>query len=186
MASTSCGARPPRLTASRSRWSSSAVRLRAPTAPHPPHQVEEYEVLDGRCEVVLDGEWRTLAPGESATVPLEAVRTFRNHSGGVVRVRNWQRPAMRFEDLIERTCHTLQAAGVKRSATRGSFSTSRGACWNSTTRSSPGEGVSAFRCRLWRASHNCFPRRLADLHGSSWHSDCRAFTRGAHCAVMAM
>jgi hypothetical protein len=32
----------------------------------------------------------------------------------VVRVRNWHRPAMRFEDFIERTSHTLQAAGVKR------------------------------------------------------------------------
>jgi hypothetical protein len=32
----------------------------------------------------------------------------------MVRVRNWHRPAMRFEDYIERTCHTLQAAGVTR------------------------------------------------------------------------
>jgi hypothetical protein len=32
----------------------------------------------------------------------------------VVRLRNWHRPAMRFEDFIERTSRTLQAAGVKR------------------------------------------------------------------------
>jgi hypothetical protein len=76
--------------------------------------VEEYEVLEGRLDVVVDGEWRTLAPGESATVPIGALHTFRNRSGGVVRVRNWHRPAMRFEDFIERTCRTLQAAGVKR------------------------------------------------------------------------
>jgi quercetin dioxygenase-like cupin family protein len=86
--------------------------------PPPPHihpqQVEEYEVLEGRFELVVDGEWRTLAPGESATVPIGALHTFRNRSGGVVRVRNWHRPAMRFEDFIERTCRTLQAAGVKR------------------------------------------------------------------------
>jgi hypothetical protein len=36
----------------------------------------------------------------------------------VVRVRNWHRPAMRFEDFIERTSHTLQAAGVKRKRDR--------------------------------------------------------------------
>jgi len=86
--------------------------------PPPPHihprQVEEYEVLEGRFDVVVDGDWRTLAPGESATVPIGALHTFRNRSGDVVRVRNWHRPAMRFEDFIERTCRILQAAGVKR------------------------------------------------------------------------
>jgi mannose-6-phosphate isomerase-like protein (cupin superfamily) len=86
--------------------------------PPPPHihprQVEEYEVLEGRFDVVVEGEWRTLAPGESAAVPIGALHTFRNRSGGVVRVRNWHRPAMRFEDFIERTCRTLQAAGVTR------------------------------------------------------------------------
>jgi len=86
--------------------------------PPPPHfhpqQVEEYEVLEGRFDVVVEGEWRTLAPGESVSVPIGVLHTFRNRSGGVVRVRNWHRPAMRFEDFIERTCHTLQAAGVKR------------------------------------------------------------------------
>jgi quercetin dioxygenase-like cupin family protein len=77
-------------------------------------QTEEYEVLEGRFDVVVDGEWRTLAPGESAQVPVGALHTFRNRSGDVVRVRNWHRPAMRFEEFIERTCHTLRAAGVKR------------------------------------------------------------------------
>ena len=86
--------------------------------PPPPHihpqQVEEYEVLEGRFDVVVEGEWRTLAPGASVSVPIGALHTFRNRSGAVVRVRNWHRPAMRFEDFVERTCHTLQAAGIKR------------------------------------------------------------------------
>jgi len=86
-----------------------------PPPPHiHPHQVEEYEVLEGLFDVVVDGEWRTLARGESATVPVRALHTFRNHSGGVVRVRNWHRPAMGFEDFIERTFRTLQAAGITR------------------------------------------------------------------------
>ena len=86
-----------------------------PPPPHVhPHQVEEYEVLEGCFDVVINGEWRTLGRGESATVPVRALHTFRNHSGRVVRVRNWHRPAVRFEDFIERTCRTLQAAGVKR------------------------------------------------------------------------
>jgi quercetin dioxygenase-like cupin family protein len=86
--------------------------------PPPPHvhpqQTEEYEVLEGRFDVIVDGVWRTLTVGESASVPIGAAHTFRNRSGEVVRVRNWHRPAMRFEDFIERTCQTLRAAGVKR------------------------------------------------------------------------
>jgi mannose-6-phosphate isomerase-like protein (cupin superfamily) len=86
--------------------------------PPPPHvhrhQVEDYEVLAGRFDVVVDGRWRTLAPGESTSVPLGALHTFKNRSGETVRVRNRHRPAMRFEEFIERTCSTLRAAGVKR------------------------------------------------------------------------
>lgn len=79
-----------------------------------PHQVEEYEVLTGHLDVVIDGRWRTLAPADSASVPVGALHTFRNRSGDTVRVRNQHRPAMRFEAFIERTSRTLQAAGVKR------------------------------------------------------------------------
>jgi mannose-6-phosphate isomerase-like protein (cupin superfamily) len=86
--------------------------------PPPPHvhrhQVEEYEVLEGSFDVVVDGRWRTLGPGETAAVPIGALHTFRNRSGAVVRVRNWHRPAMRFEDFIERTSAVLRAASVTR------------------------------------------------------------------------
>ena len=86
--------------------------------PPPPHvhrsQVEDYEVLEGSFEVVIDGRWRTLSAGQSASVPIGALHTFRNRSGHVVRVRNWHRPAMHFEEFIERTCEVLRAAGVRR------------------------------------------------------------------------
>jgi quercetin dioxygenase-like cupin family protein len=86
-----------------------------PPPPHVhPHQVEDYEVLEGRFDVVIDGQWRTLAPGDTASVPLGALHTFKNRSGETVRVRNRHRPAMRFEEFIERTSGTLRAAGVKR------------------------------------------------------------------------
>ena len=84
-----------------------------PPPPHVhPHQVEEYEVLEGSFDVNVEGRWQTLGPGESASVPLRALHTFRNRSGAVVRVRNWHRPAQRFEDFIEQTFETLRAAGV--------------------------------------------------------------------------
>ncbi len=86
--------------------------------PPPPHvhrhQVEEYEVLEGQLDVVIDGAWRTLGAGQEASVPIGALHTFRNSSGNVVRVRNRHRPAMQFEEFIERTCTTLNAARITR------------------------------------------------------------------------
>jgi quercetin dioxygenase-like cupin family protein len=86
--------------------------------PPPPHvhpsQVEDYEVLEGSFEVVIDGRWQTLSAGDFASVPVGALHTFRNRSGDFVRVRNRHTPAMRFEQFIERTCEVLRAAGVRR------------------------------------------------------------------------
>ena len=117
--------------------------------PPPPHvhahQIEEYEVLAGRFDLVMEGRWRTLEPGESAEVAVGALHTFRNRSGEPVRVRNQHRPAMRFEEFIERTCHTLRAGESRASATRGSPSTSRWSCWTSKGRSRRGAPASGLR-----------------------------------------
>lgn len=92
--------------------------LPARCVPPPPHihrqQVEDYEVLEGSFDVTVDGEWRTLEPGESASVPIGALHTFRNRSGATVRVRNRHTPALRFEDFLQRVQATLKAAGVRR------------------------------------------------------------------------
>jgi quercetin dioxygenase-like cupin family protein len=86
--------------------------------PPPPHVhrhgVEEYEVLEGSFEVVIDGVRRTLAVGDFASVPVGALHTFRNRSGATVRVRNRHRPAMGFEDFIEAMHAALRDAGVTR------------------------------------------------------------------------
>jgi mannose-6-phosphate isomerase-like protein (cupin superfamily) len=86
--------------------------------PPPPHVhsklVEEYEVIEGRFDVMVEGEWRTLGPGESASVPEGALHTFRNRSGSVVRARNFHRPAARFEDYIEHIYRLMRARRVKR------------------------------------------------------------------------
>ncbi len=86
--------------------------------PPPPHvhpeQVESYEVIEGSFDVMVDGEWSTLSPGESASVPAGTMHTFRNRSGGTVRVRNWHRPAKRFEEFIERMHTSLDEAGISR------------------------------------------------------------------------
>jgi mannose-6-phosphate isomerase-like protein (cupin superfamily) len=83
----------------------------------PPHvnpgQVEEYEVIEGRFDVMVNGEWSSLGPGESASVPVGALHTFTNRTKETIRVKNWHRPAKSFEDFIQSAAGALEAAGVK-------------------------------------------------------------------------
>ena len=79
-----------------------------------PHQVESYEVVEGTIDVMVDGEWSTLAEGESASVPLGVEHTYRNRSGETSRVLNWHRPAVGFEDFIETVGASLEQIGVTR------------------------------------------------------------------------
>jgi hypothetical protein len=46
-------------------------------------------------------------------VPVGVLHTFRNKSGETVRVRNWHRPALRFEEYIERIHATLGRTQIK-------------------------------------------------------------------------
>jgi len=82
----------------------------------PPHvhdgMVEEYEVIEGTFDVMVDGDWTTLGPGESASVPPDTLHTFKNRSGETVRVRNVHRPAARFEDYIEHICRLTREKGL--------------------------------------------------------------------------
>jgi quercetin dioxygenase-like cupin family protein len=83
----------------------------------PPHvhptPAEEFEVLEGSLDLMVEGDWQTLGVGESATVPAEALHTFKNRSGKTVRVRNVHRPAARFEDYIEHIYRLMKARGIK-------------------------------------------------------------------------
>ena len=83
----------------------------------PPHvhpkQIEEYQVIEGSLDVMVDGEWTTIGSGESASVPVGATHTFRNPTDGTIRVMNWHRPAVDFEEFIEGVCGALQKAGVR-------------------------------------------------------------------------
>jgi quercetin dioxygenase-like cupin family protein len=82
----------------------------------PPHihpsQEEEWEVLEGVLEVVIDGERRSLSAGESASAPPRTVHTFARPSQPV-RVRNVHRPALGFEDYIDRIYRLTQEQGIR-------------------------------------------------------------------------
>jgi hypothetical protein len=77
-----------------------------------PTPAESFEVIEGALDLVVDGEWRTLTVGESASVPPGALHTFKNRSGKTVRVRNVHRPAVRFEDYIEHIYRLMKARGI--------------------------------------------------------------------------
>jgi mannose-6-phosphate isomerase-like protein (cupin superfamily) len=97
-------------------WVEMEWQLPADCLPPPPHvhpsQVEEYEVLEGSLDIIVDGERTTLRAGESASVPRATLHTFANSSGAGVRVRNFHRPAVRFEEFIETLDSTLKTAGI--------------------------------------------------------------------------
>jgi quercetin dioxygenase-like cupin family protein len=82
----------------------------------PPHThpglVESYEVMEGDLDVMVDGDWRTVKAGESASVPADTNHTFKNRSGATVRARNVHRPPARFEDYIEHINRLLGARGI--------------------------------------------------------------------------
>lgn len=92
----------------------------APPPHRHPSQVEEYEVLEGAFEVMIEGEWRTLATGDTASVPVNADHTFRMIPGQSVRVHNFHRPGGRFDEFVEkqyRFATSDRFKGLKRPST---------------------------------------------------------------------
>jgi mannose-6-phosphate isomerase-like protein (cupin superfamily) len=64
-----------------------------------PHAAETFEAVQGEFELSVDGEPRTLRPGESATVPAGVPHTFRSPTSPVV-VHNVHDPHCDFESFI--------------------------------------------------------------------------------------
>jgi quercetin dioxygenase-like cupin family protein len=81
-------------------WTLPPTAFAPPSHIHPT-QVEEYEVLEGSFDVMVDGVWRTLNAGDKASVPPGTDHTFRMSSDEPVRVRNFHRPGGRFDSFIE-------------------------------------------------------------------------------------
>jgi mannose-6-phosphate isomerase-like protein (cupin superfamily) len=65
-----------------------------------PRQEEQWSVLAGTLSVQVDGNWRDLREGESATVPAGHVHTLRNRTNQPVRVLDVHVPALDFQDYM--------------------------------------------------------------------------------------
>jgi mannose-6-phosphate isomerase-like protein (cupin superfamily) len=64
------------------------------------HCAEHFEVRAGWITFVIDGEERTLGPGERLSVPPGTWHRWWNAGDGEVRIRARVEPAMRFEEAI--------------------------------------------------------------------------------------
>jgi len=71
---------------------------------------DSFEVIEGALDLCVDGQWRTLRAGESATAPAGAPHTFRPSNGEPVRAVNIHRPALQFESFF-REMHALIRQG---------------------------------------------------------------------------
>lgn len=76
-----------------------------------PYAAETYEVIEGKLDVYVDGEWHTLLAGDKRTVPKRGAHTFRNSSDAVVRVYNTHEPALRFDEYFV-GLHRLVVRGI--------------------------------------------------------------------------
>jgi mannose-6-phosphate isomerase-like protein (cupin superfamily) len=92
----------------------------APAAMGPPRhfhpvQEESWTVLEGELSVLVEKGWRSIAAGESLTVPPGTVHTLRNRSNDTVRFRDMHVPALDFREYIE-ALDLLAASGRLTSA----------------------------------------------------------------------
>jgi quercetin dioxygenase-like cupin family protein len=77
-----------------------------------PRQREVFTLEEGDFELLLDGDWRRLAPGESVAVEPGATHTYRNKGANTARVRTVHEPGLSFEPYIRELHATAVEHGV--------------------------------------------------------------------------
>ena len=83
---------------SRSRWPPArSVRHATRTQPRTSHGPSR----QGSCHCSSNDQWRTLAVGESLTIPPGTVHTLANRSATTIRFHDSHRPALDFQEYIE-------------------------------------------------------------------------------------
>jgi mannose-6-phosphate isomerase-like protein (cupin superfamily) len=90
-----------------------------PRMPGPPPHVhpnseESFDVIEGSLDVFKDGEWTTLQPGGTATVPEGAAHTLRNGSDEPAKIITRIRPAGRSEAFFRDMGRLIQEGKIKR------------------------------------------------------------------------
>ncbi len=78
-----------------------------------PHAIETYELLQGKFDVYINGNWRTLSVGEKVAVEKGVPHTFRQGGNETTRVYNTHQPAMRFDQFFEGLYKLTNSGGSK-------------------------------------------------------------------------
>jgi hypothetical protein len=73
------------------------------------HSDESFQVLEGTLDLLVDGRWHELGPGEPVTVPKGKPHTVRNLHVLPVRAVNVHTPALDYPDFMA-TLHALVSA----------------------------------------------------------------------------
>ncbi len=84
-----------------------------PVHVHPTAE-ESYQVIEGALDICVDGQWRTLRAGESATAPAGVPHTLRNATSEPVRIVNVHRPALQFESFFREMQSLIEQGKIKR------------------------------------------------------------------------
>jgi quercetin dioxygenase-like cupin family protein len=77
-----------------------------------PRQREVFTLEEGDFELLLDGGWRALAPGESLAVAPGQVHTYRNRGSATARVRTVHEPGLSFEEYVRELHATVVEHGA--------------------------------------------------------------------------
>lgn len=78
-----------------------------------PHASESYEVLAGKLDLYVDGVWKQLDEGQSATVDPGVPHTFRNATDSPVRVYNTHAPAMKYGEYFDGLHRVVSSGAVE-------------------------------------------------------------------------
>jgi mannose-6-phosphate isomerase-like protein (cupin superfamily) len=79
-----------------------------------PNTEDSFEVIEGTLDVCIDGDWRPVEAGQTATVPVGVPHTFRNASDQPVRVVTRIRPAGRSEAFFRDMHRLIHEGKIKR------------------------------------------------------------------------
>jgi quercetin dioxygenase-like cupin family protein len=79
-----------------------------------PNTEDSFAVLDGTLDVCIDGRWRSVRAGETATVPAGAPHTFRNASDRTATVKITMQPAGRSEAFFRDMHRLIHEGRIKR------------------------------------------------------------------------
>lgn len=79
-----------------------------------PRQRETFTLEEGDFELLLDGDWHKLAPGETVTVEAGRTHAFRNRGTRTARVRDVHEPGLSFESYVREVHATTARSGSAR------------------------------------------------------------------------